>query len=152
MHSIDPLNNINQIFETYQKTREGASTNTGGNSGSFFFFTEDKKYIVKTISLKEVKVFESVINDLQEHYTNQESQGSPSLITMVHGIYQFKLDKQPSIYLMLMKNSFQKQIKKSKIIHKFDLKGSMVKRRTLPKKLLKYHQLYRFCKSNILKD
>ena len=45
IESIDPKNNRFQIF----KTNKGQKHTEGGKSGSFFFFTEDRKYIVKTL-------------------------------------------------------------------------------------------------------
>lgn len=39
----------------------GDSGNEGGASKSFFFFTADNKYIVKTISHEEFKTFISLI-------------------------------------------------------------------------------------------
>ena len=42
----------------HNKTRRGSSTNEGGASGSFFFFTEDKSYIVKTLKREELDILE----------------------------------------------------------------------------------------------
>lgn len=45
MESLDPKNNRGQIF----KTNKGTKHNQGGKSGSFFFFTEDRQFIIKTL-------------------------------------------------------------------------------------------------------
>ena len=47
--SLDPKNNRYQIF----KTNQGQKHNEGGKSGSFFFFTQDRQFIVKTINSEE---------------------------------------------------------------------------------------------------
>ena len=47
--SLDPKNNRYQIF----KTNQGEKHNDGGKSGSFFFFTQDKKFIIKTLKNSE---------------------------------------------------------------------------------------------------
>lgn len=47
--SVDPRNNRYQIF----KTNKGYKHNKGGKSGSFFFFTQDRKYIIKTLFKQE---------------------------------------------------------------------------------------------------
>jgi 1-phosphatidylinositol-4-phosphate 5-kinase len=49
MNSIKLEQNKMQIF----KTNENQSHGSGGKSGSFFFFTEDKKYIIKSMTEKE---------------------------------------------------------------------------------------------------
>ena len=92
-----------------EKTRAGSSTNIGGKSGSFFFFTDDKQFIVKTIPYSELKTLESLAQDMTQHYDEQNQNGHQSLLAVCQGLYKFKLDKQPAIYLMLMKNSIQKQ-------------------------------------------
>lgn len=49
MKSVNPNNNKMQLF----KTNESVQHSTGGRSGSFFFFTEDREFIIKTISYEE---------------------------------------------------------------------------------------------------
>ena len=49
MKSVKPELNRMQIF----KTNSNQSHSDGGQSGSFFFFTEDKKYIIKTMTFQE---------------------------------------------------------------------------------------------------
>ena len=49
MSSTHPEFNQFQIF----KQDVGADQGTGGSSGSFFFFTEDKEFIIKTINKSE---------------------------------------------------------------------------------------------------
>ena len=46
IESLDPAENIKQI----QKAGLGA-----GASGSFFFFSKDRKFILKTTPMKEIK-------------------------------------------------------------------------------------------------
>ena len=53
MKSVNPENNKMQLF----KTNESVQHSSGGRSGSFFFFTEDRQFIIKTMSLEEKKYF-----------------------------------------------------------------------------------------------
>jgi hypothetical protein len=39
--SLDPINNREQIFKSNLKTGNAETSNSGGKSGSFFFFSED---------------------------------------------------------------------------------------------------------------
>jgi hypothetical protein len=48
--SLSSIKNRKQIFKSNQRTGQGRSSNQGGQSSSFFFTTEDSKFIVKTIS------------------------------------------------------------------------------------------------------
>lgn len=54
LKSIHPKNNRKSLFKANVAIKEGLSTNNGGASGSFFFFTQDKNYIIKTISKEEL--------------------------------------------------------------------------------------------------
>ena len=47
MQSLDPLKNRKQIF---------SSGEAAGASGSFFFFSHDRRFIVKTMSSEELKL------------------------------------------------------------------------------------------------
>ena len=52
--------------------RQGSSTNVGGASGSFFFFTEDNKYIIKTITAEELSIFKDLTSDFEKHCSEQK--------------------------------------------------------------------------------
>ena len=53
MKSVNPNNNKMQLF----KTNESVQQSSGGRSGSFFFFTEDRQFIIKTMSYEEKNYF-----------------------------------------------------------------------------------------------
>ena len=57
--SLDPRENRDQIF----KTGEAA-----GASGSFFFFSHDKRFIVKTVTKEELDVILEVIPYMHDHF------------------------------------------------------------------------------------
>jgi hypothetical protein len=64
--SLKSANNRKQIFKSNQKIGSGLSTNQGGASDSFFFMTEDNRFIVKTISAQEknvmLKLLETILD------------------------------------------------------------------------------------------
>ena len=64
--SLHPMMNREQIF----KTNKCRDTNDGGRSGSFFFFSQDKQFLVKTMTTGERKtllnMLPSYIKHLQE--------------------------------------------------------------------------------------
>lgn len=45
----------------------GINSNDGGKSGSFFFFTEDKAYLIKTITKSERNLMLKLLPSLIEH-------------------------------------------------------------------------------------
>ena len=57
--SLRPGNNFKQVFKA------GGGE---GSSGSFFFFSHDKKYIIKTMSKYELKLFLSMFDDYCTHF------------------------------------------------------------------------------------
>ena len=68
--SLKSANNRKQIFQSNKRISSGTSSNQGGASNSFFFLTEDKKFIVKTISEQEknvmLKLLDSILNQNYE--------------------------------------------------------------------------------------
>jgi len=99
-----------------------------GASGSFFFFTEDKKYIVKTMSYGELKVLLSILPD----YCGHMAENPHSLICRFVGCYSVELFDHVE-YFTIMTNVLILP-KNYKIHLKFDLKGSRVGRTAKKKK------------------
>ena len=114
--SLSPEANCEQVF----KAGEGA-----GRSGSFFFFSHDSKFIIKTISKSELDTFLKMLPALAEHYKNNED----SLITKTFGAFTVKTDSTNEVHLVLMENTLQLKNPKG-LQYIFDLKGSLVDRKT----------------------
>ena len=71
-----------------------------GKSGSFFFFTHDNKFIIKTISENEKKGFiEEFSKNYYEHVVSGET-----LLCRIYGIYTLKIGFTVSVNLILMEN------------------------------------------------
>lgn len=113
--SLSPEYNRDQVF----KAGEGA-----GRSGSFFFFSHDNKFIIKTISKGELNTFLKMLPDLAEHYKKNED----SLIVKTFGAFTVKTDSTGEVHLVLMENTLQLKNKKG-LQYIFDLKGSLVDRK-----------------------
>ena len=95
-----------------------------GKSGSFFFFTHDKKFIIKTISQRELKTF---VNSFLEEYYNFTVENNHTLLVRTYGVYTlcYGLSR---VNVILMENVTP--ISPEKILWKFDLKGSLKGRQT----------------------
>ena len=88
LNSLLPENNREQIFKSNKKTASGITSNEGGNSGSFFFLTQDNKFIVKTISTTEKQTLLDLLEDLYLFYGAQTGN---SYISQILGLYSVKL-------------------------------------------------------------
>lgn len=95
-----------------------------GKSGSIFFETHDKKFIIKTIREDEL---ESMYNKLLEKYYNLFSTHLYSNLTRIYGLYTLILGIS-KVHVVIMENIFP--FDKKALICKYDLKGSSLGRRT----------------------
>mmetsp|Transcript_24052 Transcript_24052/g.38661 ORF Transcript_24052/g.38661 Transcript_24052/m.38661 type:complete len:615 (+) Transcript_24052:216-2060(+) len=92
-----------------------------GASGSFFFFTADKQYIVKTMSRSELRAMRRILPAYCRHMTANRA----SLICKFLGIYALDLFNHTE-YFSVMNNVL---LPPEGHIHlKYDLKGSRVNR------------------------
>jgi 1-phosphatidylinositol-4-phosphate 5-kinase len=93
---------------------------TEGASGSFFYFSEDGQYLVKTLTTPEA----GVLLQLLPSYVDYLTEHPHSLLTKFVGFHSVTL-YNTSIYIVVMRSVFLTQ----KTIHmRFDLKGSWVNR------------------------
>ena len=93
MDSLQIVKNYQNIF----KAGEGA-----GKSGSFFFFTFDNRFLIKTLQGEEksklLNMMNLYINHIKE--TNNES-----LIARIYGIFTFKTNQFNAVDVMIMQNT-----------------------------------------------
>ena len=119
--SLDPC--LNKNIENIFKAGEGM-----GKSGSFFFFSHDDRFIIKTMTSDDFHAFMSLFVAYFYHINRDNS----SLLARVYGVYQITLENMKPTYLMLMGNT--KNVPSENIYKMFDLKGSIIKRLVLPDK------------------
>ena len=100
IQSFDPKNNRHQIF----KTSRLGDTNKGGRSGSFFFFSEDKRFIIKTITKIEITVLLNILQDFYNHCDFLNSESKTSLIAKIYGLFTVEVENMSPISLMIMPN------------------------------------------------
>ena len=117
--SLSPDLNRDQVF----KAGEGA-----GRSGSFFFFSYDNKFIIKTVSKDELKLFLEMLPAMADHYKRNPH----SLIAKHFGAFTVKTDSTNEVHLVLMENTLQLK-NKDGLDFIFDLKGSLVDRKVTGK-------------------
>lgn len=92
-----------------------------GKSGSFFYFSRDYKYIIKTIHHAEHKLLRRVLRQYYEHVEHNPN----TLISQFYGLHRVKMAYGRKIHFVVMNNLFPPH----RDIHQmFDLKGSTVGR------------------------
>ena len=114
-NSLSPKFNRDMVFQA----GEGA-----GRSGSFFFFSHDKKFIIKTMTSGELKLFLRILPRLAAHFKKNKN----SLLCKVFGVFTVKTSKMSSVHIMLMENTLRVK-EKDQLKFVFDLKGSLVDRK-----------------------
>lgn len=150
--SLHPQNNRNIIFKTSEKITEGDASNEGGRSSSFFFFTQDRKYMVKTLTRKEFRVLKELLPEIERQINSKHGDLIPSMLSQIHGMFQVSINSQSKVYFLLQKNCSIQKFSDSVMSHRFDLKGSMINRRSFTRNNLKPRELRKFCENQTLKD
>lgn len=113
--SLSPKFNRESVF----KAGEGA-----GRSGSFFFFSHDRKFIIKTISIEERDLFLKLLPAFSDHYFQNKN----SLLAKIFGVFTVKCDRMDDVHIMLMENTLRVK-DEANLRYVFDLKGSLVDRK-----------------------
>lgn len=99
-----------------------------GKSGSFFFFSHDSKFIIKTMTEGELETFKGMFEDYHNYLTEENRN---SMLARIYGIFTVYLEDIVPIHLILMKNTLQwVSGTKDTVESIFDLKGSLHNRVT----------------------
>lgn len=118
MKSLGPENFIGSILFT--KNRSLKELVSSGKSGSFFYFSYDSKYLLKTIPEKEFSFF---LNLLPKYYNHIEN-NIETLLQRFYGLHKMEY-KGLKMFFVVMNNCFNTNVR---IDYKYDLKGSSYQR------------------------
>ena len=92
-----------------------------GKSGSFFFFSHDKQFIIKTMKVAEKKALLHIL----PQYVSYLIEHPHSMLCKIYGVFTLKRAWMAPVVVMLMENTIQtKSGDWSKMFATFDLKGS----------------------------
>ena len=97
-----------------------------GKSGSFFFYSSDHKFILKTMKNSERKVILDLVDDLINYY---EVINNQSLIAKIYGVFTIKTNIFSTINVLIMQCTLKRHSLKYPCLT-FDLKGSRIGRKT----------------------
>lgn len=97
-----------------------------GKSPSFFFFSDNKKLMIKTLKEKEFEILfeDKFLIDYYKHIT----QNKDSLLSRLLGVYQVRAKKQTPMTFFITENMIGFDFKS--INRCWDLKGSLHQRKT----------------------
>lgn len=114
---LDPADYLISLTSKYILSELGSP----GKSGSFFYFSRDYKYIIKTIHHAEHKLLRRILRDYFAHV----EQNPNTLISQFYGLHRVKVPYGRKIHFVVMNNLFPPH----RDIHEtFDLKGSTIGR------------------------
>ncbi|KAL9625078.1 MAG: hypothetical protein Q9160_000807 [Pyrenula sp. 1 TL-2023] len=114
---LDPADYLMSLTSKYILSELGSP----GKSGSFFYFSRDYKYIIKTIHHAEHKLLRKVLREYYNHIENNPN----TLLSQFYGLHRVKIPFGRKIHFVVMNNLFPPH----RDIHQmFDLKGSTIGR------------------------
>ncbi|TPX32469.1 hypothetical protein SmJEL517_g04485 [Synchytrium microbalum] len=114
---VDPAEYLMSVTGKYVLSELGSP----GKSGSFFYYTQDYRFIIKTIHHSEHKFMRKALRAYYEHVRNNPH----TLMSRIFGLHRVKLPGNRKIHFVVMGNVFPP----NKDIHEvYDLKGSTVGR------------------------
>ncbi|WVR03196.1 hypothetical protein IAU60_000187 [Kwoniella sp. DSM 27419] len=110
---LDPADYLLSLTSKYILSELGSP----GKSGSFFYFSRDYRFIIKTISHAEHKFLRSILKDYHQHVKSNPH----TLLSRFYGLHRVKLPRGRKIHFVIMNNLFPPH----RDIHEtYDLKGS----------------------------
>lgn len=114
---LDPADYLMSLTSKYILSELGSP----GKSGSFFYFSRDYKYIIKTIHHAEHKLLRKILRDYYAHVKSNPN----TLISQFYGLHRVKIAYGRKVHFVVMNNLFPPH----RDIHQtFDLKGSTIGR------------------------
>nr|XP_043622096.1 phosphatidylinositol 4-phosphate 5-kinase 6-like [Erigeron canadensis] len=115
LFNVDPIEYMLSICGN-EALRELSSP---GKSGSFFYMTNDDKYMIKTVKKAEVKVLKRMLPAYFQHVKSSEN----TLVARFFGLHCVKMNgpSQKKVRFVIMGNLFCTEVP---ISRRFDLKGS----------------------------
>lgn len=110
-YGIDPASYLLDICGNFQYLEFISNS----KSGEFFFYSHNKKYMIKTVSKQECHTMMEMLPGYYRHLMSQPS----TLLTKYFGLYQVKSTR--TIHFLIMGNVFPPGLQMTRL---YDLKGS----------------------------
>lgn len=122
LFKLDPADYLMSLTSKYIVSE----LSSPGKSGSFFYFSRDYRFIIKTIHHSEHKMLRKILADYYNHVKNNPD----TLISQFYGLHRVKLPFGKKIHFIVMNNLFPPH---HDLHRTYDLKGSSLGREFVPK-------------------
>lgn len=122
LFKLDPADYLMSLTSKYIVSE----LSSPGKSGSFFYFSRDYRFIIKTIHHSEHKMLRKILKDYYHHVKNNPN----TLISQFYGLHRVKLPFGKKIHFIVMNNLFPPH---HDLHRTYDLKGSSLGREFIPK-------------------
>lgn len=124
--SLSVIKNRNNVFNAQESQ---------GKSGSFFFYSHDKRFIIKTLLKDESDTLIRILDSYIRHIVSSENK---SLLVRIYGLFKIQSSYFANLNFILMENVSVSLDPKNLRLFTFDLKGSQSRKNELKKgKVLK---------------
>lgn len=71
---------------------------SAGKSGSFFFFSYDNQFLLKTMNDNEMSIFNESLHDYYFHLRQNKN----SLMARIYGIFTVMMEELKPVHILLM--------------------------------------------------
>jgi len=145
LDAVSPHDVMNSLSVDMNRQMVFRAGQGAGLSGSFFFFSHDNRFLIKTVKESEMNIILNMVDDIIVHIKNCKNK---SLLARIYGVFTIQTDMFDPLNIIIMENTSRDKYKGgNKMI--FDIKGSTTNR--------KVHKGERFWKkkwnySKVLKD
>ncbi|ODQ63159.1 phosphatidylinositol-4-phosphate 5-kinase [Nadsonia fulvescens var. elongata DSM 6958] len=121
---LDPADYLMSLTAKYILSELGSP----GKSGSFFYYSRDFRFIIKTVHHSEHKMLRLILREYYDHVKKHPH----TLISQFYGLHRLELPFGHKVHFIIMNNLFPPD----KLIHRtYDLKGSFLGRLTAKDKV-----------------
>lgn len=117
LFKLDPADYLMSLTSKYILSE----LSSPGKSGSFFYFSRDFRFIIKTIHHSEHKMLRKILKD----YYNHVKENPNTLISQFYGLHRIKLPWGKKVHFIVMNNLFPPYYDMKRT---YDLKGSTLGR------------------------
>lgn len=117
LFKLDPADYLMSLTAKYIVSELGSP----GKSGSFFYYSRDYRFVIKTIRHAEHKQLRKILHEYYLHVKNNPN----TLLSQIYGLHRVRLPFGRKIHFLVMNNVFPALYE---IHEKYDLKGSLLGR------------------------
>lgn len=125
LFKLDPADYLMSLTDQYMLSE----LSSPGKSGSFFYYSRDYRFIIKTLHHAEHRMLRKVLKEYHTHVKNNPN----TLISQFYGLHRVKLPFGKKIHFVVMKNLFPAH---HHLDRTYDLKGSSLGRLYKPPKVV----------------